>query len=364
MLENGIVGLTHDTNGNPIMHLAVTKKISIGRPAGFQGSKAPKKEDHFIFQTKNGRAEWIDDEELVRHFGTDCRELDIFLLWDDPDKNFKVSYQLWTASFCACSGNGKVALRKFELKELSDGTKVPVTQTVSINGRKTEVLTRVEPYEAACPCEFLEQVSMRKEIKGEKSESLLCKPVGTLYFVLKDFPSLGSLCKITTTSRRSIQQIYSAMIQILNLTRGRLAGIPLKLVVKPEVAFPEVDGRPVRSTIYTLHLEFRGFGERTHILEELFKASLTYSPDALYSKTVKELHVEVDEEETAKEMTQEFYCQNSNKNGQVIYVTPESQETAQEETASHREPEQTSDKPGEIQPEPGIQTEQFSLNLF
>ena len=53
----------------------------------------------------------------------------------------------------------------------------------------------------------------------------LCKPSGDLRFVLADFPRLGSVCRIHTSSYRSIRQIHSALEEIQTFTGGRLAGI-------------------------------------------------------------------------------------------------------------------------------------------
>jgi hypothetical protein len=55
-----------------------------------------------------------------------------------------------------------------------------------------------------------------------------------LRFVLADFPRLGSVCRIHTSSYRSIRQIHSALQEIQTFTGGRLAGITGKLVVRPE----------------------------------------------------------------------------------------------------------------------------------
>ena len=44
----------------------------------------------------------------------------------------------------------------------------------------------------------------------------------------------GSVCRIHTSSYRSIRQIHSALQEIQTFTGGRLAGITGKLVVRPE----------------------------------------------------------------------------------------------------------------------------------
>jgi hypothetical protein len=52
--------------------------------------------------------------------------------------------------------------------------------------------------------------------------------------VLADFPRLGSVCRIHTCSYRSIRQIHSPLQEIQTFTGGRLAGITVKLTVRPE----------------------------------------------------------------------------------------------------------------------------------
>jgi hypothetical protein len=71
-----------------------------------------------------------------------------------------------------------------------------------------------------------------------------------LRFVLADFPRLGSVCRIHTSSYRPIRQIHSALQEIQTFTGGRLAGITGKLVVRPgEVAyFDRKEKRMRRST--------------------------------------------------------------------------------------------------------------------
>lgn len=145
------------------------------------------------------------------------------LIDDDIDNVFPTSYAWWTATERKCSGDGTRATRR----------------------------TPEHPAgEAWTPCG-----SLCPELAAG-----LCKPSGDLRFVLTDFPRLGSICRIHTSSYRSIRQIHSALEEIQTFTGGRLAGITAKLVVRPEQAsyYDRKEQRKKTTTIWALSLEVDG----------------------------------------------------------------------------------------------------------
>jgi len=90
-----------------------------------------------------------------------------------------------------------------------------------------------------------------------------CRPVGTLQFLLYRVPGVG-VWQIDTSSYHSIVNINSAVDFIKGLTGGRIAMIPLKLVVRPKEV--TVEGR--KKVIYVLDLASE------HLrLEDILKAA-------------------------------------------------------------------------------------------
>jgi Recombination directionality factor-like len=220
-----IKGVTHDNEGRIVQHLSVSTKVAIGLPPT-DGKNRPTKLDHFVLlRKKKGPKgiEWELDPELMEHYGTSCKEIPIVLIDDDIENIFPTCYAWWTFTERKCVGDGDSATRRTE--------KAP-------NG---------EPWS---PC-------------GKDCPELqdgLCKPSGDLRFVLADFPRLGSVCRIHTTSYRSVRQIHSALQEIQQFTGGRMAGLTAKLVVRPEdmTYFDKKEKKKRTTTIWALSLEVAG----------------------------------------------------------------------------------------------------------
>jgi hypothetical protein len=216
-----IIGLTVSETGEAMQSLAVTTKVAIGEVVKTStGATRPNKLDHFVFLRKGAKLEWEADPELSKHFGHECRECWIILLTDEIENVFRTEYAWWAKTEKKCWGDGRDATRRTE--KHPDGEDW-------------------HPCGDTCP----------------DLEANHCKPSGDLYFVLAEFPRLGSVCRIHTTSYRSVKQIYSALEQIRTVTGGRLAGIRCKLVVRPEKAayFDEAKKKKVSTTIYALNVE-------------------------------------------------------------------------------------------------------------
>lgn len=269
-----IVGVTHDSDGRAALRLAVSTKVAIGIPP--QGDRNyPSKLDHFVFLRKKKTAkgiEWERDSELMKHYGNDCRAFEIMLIDDDINNVFPTSYAWWTATERKCWGDGTQAIRR--------------TPEHPTGGPWT-------------PC-------------GSQCAELgagLCKPSGDLRFVLADFPRLGSVCRIHTTSYRSIRQIHSALEEIQTFTGGRLAGITAKLVVRPEQAtyLDRKEQRKKTATIWALSLEVDGDDIRKLVAKLTGSARLFAETRKLLGWGERVIEVMEDEEEQAPEITAEFY---------------------------------------------------------
>lgn len=268
-----IHGLTHDKEGRTIQRLSVSTKLAVGLgPDAKAGRKAPMKLDHIIFLKKvadsGTDSDWVIDTKLTEHYGKEPREVEIILLSDDMEEVFQTQYAWWTRSKRNCWGDGLNATRK------------------------TDKHPEGEPWE---PC-------------GKECPDLQegrCKPSGDLRFTLADFPQLGSVARIHTSSYRSIMQIHSALHQVQLITGGRLAGIRGNLVVRQEKASYRDKGGETRTTkIPALSIEIRANGMR-RLVENMVDTARVFEQTR---KLLGTGHIQVIEgEETAREMAGEFY---------------------------------------------------------
>jgi hypothetical protein len=157
----------------------------------------------------------------------------------------------------------------------------------------------------------------------------LCKPSGDLRFVLADFPRLGSVCRIHTTSYRSIRQIHSALEEIQTFTAGRLAGLTAKLVVRPEEAtyFDPKEKRKRSTTIWALSLEVEGEDMRK-LVSNLTANARVFAESRKLLGQGQNLQVVEEEKEQAHEFATEFYgddaspAATSGKSEEVVQTIP------------------------------------------
>jgi Recombination directionality factor-like len=221
-----IYGLTHKNDGTAILRRSVTTKIAIGLPPKDKNDH-PTRLDHFIFQKKGQRGSgmsaevvWDIDEEKTAHYGKNCREAEIILLDNNPEAVFRTEYAWWTATQKRCWGDGEQAMRR------------------------TAQSPRGEEW-GPCANEGCSDV-----------EEGRCHPSGDLYFLLADYPTLGTICKLHTSSYQSIRELHAALEDIRNVTGGRLMGLKLKLFVRPEKnAYLDREGNRKSGTKHVLGLE-------------------------------------------------------------------------------------------------------------
>ena len=147
-------------------------------------------------------------------------EIDVIFLEDFP---FQAAYQMWTSSELRCTGDGENALRSVQMYD--DEKKVPeqlreVWKTAKANGDR---VFSVVGGCFTCNCPF------SKEKEGKPAP---CKPSADLKFQLSRTIRVGGTAFFHTSGYRSIVQLFSAVERIKELTGGRIAGVPLKLVLR------------------------------------------------------------------------------------------------------------------------------------
>ncbi len=298
-----IIGLTHTRDLVPIEKLTVITKVSIGEPPT-EGRNYPKKLDHFRFQTKDPSGDWIVDDQLDLSLkqkqegegadeGTPVRSFNIQFVSDDIEQIFATSYAWWGSSERKCHGDGVQAERvlseikdKKLLEEYKDKRSAPWTPCG----------------DDGCP-----------ELKKK-----LCKPHGQLRFMIPEQRVVGAVSVFNTTSYESIRRIFSGLTGIANITRGRLAGLKLRLVLKPgQTRYQDSEGKVKTSNAFFAHVEFRA-SDHEKMLQEMLEQS--YELDFLAAAAERKVRslgtgvtrehpgvVTLTEEEDAKVIQPEFY---------------------------------------------------------
>jgi len=298
-----IIGLTHTRDLVPIEKLTVITKVSIGEPPT-EGRNYPKKLDHFRFQTKDPSGDWIVDEQLDLSLkkkqegegsdeGTPVRSFNIQFVSDDIEQIFATSYAWWGSSERKCHGDGLQAQRV--LSEIKD----------------KDILKEYEGKRFApwTPC---------GDDGCPELEKKLCKPHGQLRFMIPEQRVVGAVAVFNTTSYESIRRIFSGLTGIANITRGRLAGLKLRLVLKPgQTRYRDDKGTAKTSNAFFAHVEFRA-SDHEKMLQEMLEQS--YELDFLAAAAERKVRalgtgvtrehpgvVTLTEEEDAKTIQPEFY---------------------------------------------------------
>jgi hypothetical protein len=201
--------------------------------------KTPRKIPYFTFLRMDGRGQFVHDFDAIEQHGPTPTEIDVVFL---TEQNFNASFQMWSASKLLCEGDGRNARRHVEM-----GTAGEAKRLAEEARKRGERFFPIIDGCFARGCPYA---------RGEKPA---CKPHGRLYFQLVQSPRIGGACQFDTTGYRSISQLASSLKQIRSITGrgdpelGTVAGIPLKLVLRPYRA--QHQGQ--NSIQYGVNLEFR-----------------------------------------------------------------------------------------------------------
>jgi hypothetical protein len=305
----GILGLTHDEKGEALEKLPVTIKVAIGEgPEPGNGNSHPRRLDHFVFKRKALRGQdvvWLPAPDISNANGEKPTELGIIFLNDDPRDVFRTEYAWWTPSGCKCHGelvqiaNGNGV--RFEMRAIRRTQKHPEGEPWPGNYKYVEGAKKGQPVE---PC-------------GEGCPDLErgdCKPSGDLYFILEKFPTLGAICRLHTSSYRSIRNLSNGLMQIRRLNGGRLTGIRATLKASPErIPYSDRDGTRHTSVAYILSLEIGGTDLRSLVASMTEPAKLLSEghPAVELSRGAQAQYVVRESDgERATEISGEFYPTN------------------------------------------------------
>jgi hypothetical protein len=203
--------------------------------------KYPEKLPYFTFLHVAANGDMEPDWDVIESHGPIPTEIDVIFIHDDP---FSASYQMWTATERKCEGDGKDALRSISMAATPE--EKALASAAERQGERTFPV-------ATCwmdGCQYS---------KPSHDRPAPCRPMGRLLFQLLNSPRLGGTAVFNTAGYKSISQIFSS-IEIFkratgggNPDRGFVAGIPLKMVLRP-YRIPH-QGKLV--TQYAVSLEFR-----------------------------------------------------------------------------------------------------------
>ncbi len=283
----GILGLTHDQSGVALEKLPVAIKVAIGEPPepGNQNSH-PKRLDHFVFKRKTLRGQdvvWEPAPDITEAHAAKPTELGIVFLHDDPEEILRTEYAWWTAAGCKCRGelvqiaNGNGA--SYEMRALRKTRQHPEGEAWPGQYRYVGGPKKDQPYESCGDgCPDLE--------RGD------CRPSGDLYFMLEKFPKLGAVCRLHTSSYRSVRNLSNGLMQIRRFHGNRLTGIKALLRATPEkIWYADQSGTRHSSVVHILSLEI-SIGDMTR--------PAAFGSDEQY--LVRET-----DDERASEIANEFY---------------------------------------------------------
>lgn len=300
----GILGLTHDEKGTALEKLPVTIKVAIGEgPEPGNGNSHPRRLDHFVFKRKTLRGQdvvWEPAPDISKAHGEKPTELGIIFLNDGPREVLRTEYAWWAPTGCKCHG---------ELVQISNGDGIRFEMQAA---RRTQKHPEGEPW----PGNYKYIDGLRKgqpvEPCGEGCPDLErgdCKPSGDLYFILEKFPTFGAICRLHTSSYRSIRNLSNGLMQIRRLNGGRLTGIKATLKASPEkISYSDRDGTRHSSVAHILSLEIGGTDLRTLVANMTEPARLLSEghPSIELSRGAQYVVHESDAER-AGEISSEFY---------------------------------------------------------
>ena len=215
----GILGLTHNESGVAFEKLPVTIKVAIGEGPDPSNEKGhPRRLDHFVFKRRTLRGQeavWVPAADIAQVYGDKPTEIGIVFLNDDPREVLRTEYAFWTTGTCKCHGelvqiaNGHGV--RFEMQAIRRTKDHPEGEPWPGNYRYLDGPKKGQPVEPCGDgCPDLE--------RGD------CKPSGDLYFLLEKYPVLGSICRLHTSSYRSIRNLSNGLMQIRRTQRRPFDG--------------------------------------------------------------------------------------------------------------------------------------------
>jgi hypothetical protein len=274
-------------------------KIKIGKKAdddAGRGWRAPQKLDHFVITTmeRDAKGDLKPDTRLMQALANEqkcspdqLKEIPIAFLSDDIEDVFPTAYVAYMGKVCVGRSDGETITWLADPKKNWEPLKEP--RVVENTNRFVETHTY-------------------KDKRG--NDIRLFKPHGTLNCVIAAADAKwGGVYKLRTTSIISIEQIYSGLVQVQQLTRGFLRNVPLRIVVRPMQVAPNGNA----TTVYVVHVELRGAdlnAVQQHVIQaaqlEVQTGRALVAARSEYQKLLRAPGEDEDEDEQA-DVAEEFH---------------------------------------------------------
>lgn len=252
-----------------------------GKEKTSQGGKKfqlPVKFDSFVVTTRvrGTDGNFVRDEAIHQKLGQKPTELDIRLMFDEPEENFRASLSAYNGRKRVCEGNG---VQAFDSE-----------------------LNRLIP----CTCPLLKQHTGGYDGPARPIGKVTCKPHGTLAVLLEAAETYGGFYVFRTTSWETIASIRAAL-DTFKAQFGFLAFLPLRMVMYPTTDSYEEGGQTKTSQSYKVGLVVRATMDTAFQLaaaaRDRREQLLLAAPD------VAEVHEQLDRDEVeeASEIAAEFH---------------------------------------------------------
>ncbi len=205
----------------------ITRRLAIGERVPIQGSNKtrPGKLDHFQFRRKVGHKMWEVDTTANERFGGRPTAISVILCNDDPEKVLDSGL----ASF----------------RSIPDGKyKRQVLYCHGDNETAYRLISSAGPERRTLTCDKNECPVFQD---GD------CKPYGVFHFQVPELG--GGIVEFKTSSWNTIDAVEAALEEISGITGGILAGIPVTLVVRPEMVRAKARGGQL-TKIYIVDIEY------------------------------------------------------------------------------------------------------------
>lgn len=242
-------------------------------------------------------------------------EIDIVFLDDDV---FTGSFQNWSASELKCSGDGENALRVLAMASTDEEKEL--AKVAAAAGKKHF------PIVAGCWTHDCPYSKEGVDARGKPTPAP-CKPGAEIKFQLSRNIRVGGTAFFHTSSYKSIPQIFSSIERIKELTGGRLAGIPLKMVLRSHKTMHA----GVSAVQQNVSIEFRAEDMdslRKNLIEQAWKFRAAAGlPEPTKSIAAVEDAVDMEALDgqssmSAQDMANEFYPEDTDAEDDAITSEP------------------------------------------
>jgi len=236
--------------------------------------RLPEKWDHFKITTteRDDAGDYVVDEELMDIIGLEpgnivngdgkLTGIPIRLLFDDVERNFPTKLVSYIFGKLNCTGNGKESFK-------------------AISNFETP---------CKCPCSRIEP--------GYDGDDK-CKPFGTFTCIIDGVDLFGKVHTLRTTSANSINGILGGMNLVKTVTKGRLAGVPLVLVLTSKTT--TIPGTGTKTTIQVVSICYNGsLVDLRQDAIELYQDEQKYITDIAFDASFKD-------PEDEKEFVEEYF---------------------------------------------------------